>query len=381
MEKNILFDCPDILREFLFYMETILGRSPKTVSGYYVELRTFFRYIKAVKILKTIPQDADELAQIKIDDISKELVCSVTLSDIYDFLHFSLETLHNNASSRSRKISSIRALYKYLTTKTNYMEENPAKNLDTPSLRKSVPKYLTLEESIDLLSNVKDESPAVTARDYCMITLMLNCGMRVSELVGINLEDIRDNTLRLLGKGNKERIVYLNDACMSALQNYLPLRKAPETGTDRNALFLSAQHRRMTTRRVEQIVEKYMKASGLDGRGYSPHKLRHTAATLMYQHGGVDIRALKEILGHANIGTTEIYTHISDQLIEEAANASPLSGVKRKLSQEELLMQELERQNQQAALEKQESEHQENLEETNSKNKQIIKDGNDERNQ
>lgn len=367
MEKSILFDCPDILREFLFYMETILGRSPKTVSGYYVELRTFFRYIKAVKILKTIPQDADELAQIKIDDISKELVCSVTLSDIYDFLHFSLETLHNNASSRSRKISSIRALYKYLTTKTNYMEENPAKNLDTPSLRKSVPKYLTLEESIDLLSNVKDESPAVTARDYCMITLMLNCGMRVSELVGINLEDIRDNTLRLLGKGNKERIVYLNDACMSALQNYLPLRKAPETGTDRNALFLSAQHRRMTTRRVEQIVEKYMKASGLDGRGYSPHKLRHTAATLMYQHGGVDIRALKEILGHANIGTTEIYTHISNQLIEEAANASPLSGVKRKLSQEELLMQELERQNQQAALEKQESEHQENLEETNSK--------------
>ena len=381
MEKSILFDCPDILREFLFYMETILGRSPKTVSGYYVELRTFFRYIKAVKILKTIPQDADELAQIKIDDISKELVCSVTLSDIYDFLHFSLETLHNNASSRSRKISSIRALYKYLTTKTNYMEEDPAKNLDTPSLRKSVPKYLTLEESIDLLSNVKDESPSVTARDYCMITLMLNCGMRVSELVGINLEDIRDNTLRLLGKGNKERIVYLNDACMSALQNYLPLRKAPETGTDRNALFLSAQHRRMTTRRVEQIVEKYMKASGLDGRGYSPHKLRHTAATLMYQHGGVDIRALKEILGHANIGTTELYTHISDQLIEEAANASPLSGVKRKLSQEELLMQELERQNQQAALEKQESEHQENLEETNSKNKQIIKDGNDERNQ
>ncbi len=356
MEKNILFDCPDILREFLFYMETILGRSPKTVNGYYIELRTFFRYIKAVKILKSIPQDADELAQIKIDDISKELVCSVTLSDIYDFLHFSLETLHNNASSRSRKISSIRALYKYLTTKTNYMEENPAKNLDTPSLRKSVPKYLTLEESIELLANVKDESPAVTARDYCMITLMLNCGMRVSELVGINLEDIRDNTLRLLGKGNKERIVYLNDACISALENYLSLRKAPESGTDRNALFLSAQHRRMTTRRVEQIVAKYMKASGLDGRGYSPHKLRHTAATLMYQHGGVDIRALKEILGHANIGTTEIYTHISNQMIEEAANASPLSGVKRKLSQEELLMQELERQNRQAALEEQEKE-------------------------
>ena len=346
MDQAILFDCPDILREFLFYMETILGRSPKTVNGYYIELRTFFRYIKSVKLLKQIPKDSEELSEIKIDDISKDLICSVTLSDIYDFLHFAVETLHNNTASRSRKIASIRALYKYLTTKTNYMEENPAKNLDTPSQRKSVPKYLTLEESINLLASVKDESPLVTARDYCMLTLMLNCGMRVSELVGINLEDIRDNTLRLLGKGNKERIVYLNDACVSALGNYLKLRQQPETGTDRNALFLSAQHRRMTTRRVEQIVAKYLKACGLDGRGYSPHKLRHTAATLMYQHGGVDIRALKEILGHANIGTTEIYTHISNQMIEQAANASPLSSVTRKLSEQELLMQQIEAHNQ-----------------------------------
>ena len=168
-----------------------------------------------------------------------------------------------------------------------------------------------------------------------MLTLMLNCGMRVSELVGINLEDIRDNTLRLLGKGNKERIVYLNDSCISALSNYLKLRQQPESGTDRNALFLSAQHRRMTTRRVEQIVAKYLKACGLDGRGYSPHKLRHTAATLMYQHGGVDIRAL-----------TEIYTHISNQMIEQAANASPLSSVTRKLSEQELLMQQIEAHNQ-----------------------------------
>ena len=263
-----------------------------------------------------------------------------------------MNVLGNNASSRSRKISSIRALYKYLTTKTNYLEENPAKNLDTPSMRKSVPKYLTLGESIELLASIQDESPAVTARDYCMITLMLNCGMRVSELVGINLEDIRDNTLRLLGKGNKERMVYLNDACLSAIENYLKFRKQPEGGPDKNALFLSSQHRRMTTRRVEQIVAKYLKACGLDGRGYSPHKLRHTAATLMYQHGGVDIRALKEILGHANIGTTEIYTHISDRMIEEAANASPLSSVKRKLSDKELLMQEVEKQNQEEQEEK-----------------------------
>ena len=346
MDQHIMFDCPDILREFLFYLETIQGRSPKTVNGYYIELRTFLRYLKSVKVLKKLPQDAEELAQIKIDDVIKELVCSVTLSDIYDFLHFSLDVLGNSTASRSRKIAAIRALYKYLTTKTNYLEENPAKNLDTPAQRKSIPKYLTLEESLKLLDSVQDESPAVTARDYCMLTLMLNCGMRVSELVGIDLTDIRDNTLRLLGKGNKERVVYLNDACLAALENYLKFRKPPETGTDRNALFLSAQNRRMTTRRVEQIVQKYLKASGLDGRGYSPHKLRHTAATLMYQHGGVDIRALKEILGHANIGTTEIYTHISNQLIEQAANASPLSEVKRRRTEKELLMEEVEKQNQ-----------------------------------
>ena len=268
----------DLLREFLFYLETIQGRSPKTVSGYYIELRTFFRYIKSVKVLKNVPENAEQLAEIKIDDITKELICGVTLSDIYDFLHFSMNVLGNNASSRSRKISSIRALYKYLTTKTNYLEENPAKNLDTPSMRKSVPKYLTLGESIELLASIQDESPAVTARDSCMITLMLNCGMRVSELVGINLEDIRDNTLRLLGKGNKERMVYLNDACLSAIENYLKFRKQPEGGPDKNALFLSSQHRRMTTRRVEQIVAKYLKACGLDGRGYSPHKLRHTGS-------------------------------------------------------------------------------------------------------
>lgn len=341
MDKKILFDCPELLREFLFYMETILGRSPKTVQGYYIELRTFFRYIKSVQILKKIPESAEELSEIKIDDISKDLICGVSLSDIYDFLHFSLEVLGDSSASRARKIAAIRALYKYLTTKTNYLEENPAKNLDTPAQRKSVPKYLTLDESIRLLNSVQDTSPQVTARDYCMIVLMLNCGMRVSELVGINLEDIHENTLRLLGKGNKERIVYLNDACMDALEKYLKFRKQPESGKDRNALFLSSQNRRMSTRRVEQIVSKYMKACGLDGYGYSPHKLRHTAATLMYQHGGVDIRAIKEILGHANIGTTEIYTHISNHMIEEAANASPLAEVKRKPTEKEILMEQI----------------------------------------
>ncbi|WP_296629174.1 tyrosine-type recombinase/integrase [uncultured Negativibacillus sp.] len=352
MDKNILFECPEILREFLFYMETILGRSPKTVQGYYIELRTFFRYIKSVKELNRVPQSLQELEEISIQDLTKELVCGVTLNDIYGFLHFCMDVLGNNTASRSRKIASIRGLYKYLTTRTNYMEEDPTKNLDMPSQRQSIPKFLTLAQSLVLLAHVQDSSPATTARDYCMITLMLNCGMRVSELVGINLEDIRDNTLKLLGKGNKERIVFLNEACMTALEQYLKFRKTPDTGTDRTALFLSKQNRRMTARRVEQIVQKYLKASGLDGQGISPHKLRHTAATLMYQHGGVDIRALKEILGHANIGTTEIYTHITDRMIEDAANRSPLSEVKRRPTQQELLLEELEKEKQQKDKEK-----------------------------
>ena len=333
MDQHIMFDCPDILREFLFYLETIQGRSPKTVNGYYIELRTFLRYLKSVKVLKKLPQDAEELAQIKIDDVTKELVCSVTLSDIYDFLHFSLDVLGNSTASRSRKIAAIRALYKYLTTKTSYLEENPAKNLDTPAQRKSIPKYLTLEESLKLLDSVQDESPAVTARDYCMLTLMLNCGMRVSELVGIDLTDIRDNTLRLLGKGNKVRIIYLNDACQDAIAKYLAVRR-PITGRDANALFLSSQNERISRSTVHAMVKKRLGQAGIDPAEYSSHKLRHTAATLMLQNG-VDVRAVQEVLGHDHLNTTEIYTHIDNASLRVAAKANPLSHIRKSKKKED----------------------------------------------
>ena len=312
-------DCPQILRDFLFYMLTIRGRSPKTVDAYYIDLRTFLRFIKCHKVLNELPEN---LSHVPIEDLTSQAICSITLSDVYEFLNYLQTDRSNEATTRSRKVSAIRSFYKYLTTKTSLLKENPVKDLEVPSIRKTMPKYLNLEESRRLLSVVDGKQKE---RDYCIITFLLNCGMRLSELVGINLENIRDNTVRLLGKGNKERIIYLNEACVKALEDYLRVRKMPLKESERNALFLSSQGRRMSPRRVEQIVEENLKKAQLSGCGYSPHKLRHTAATLLYQHGNVDIRILKEILGHASLGTTEIYTHISDKQLEKAAAASPLA--------------------------------------------------------
>ena len=314
-------DAPAYLRDFLFYMLTIRGRSPKTVNAYYIDLRTFLRYIRMVK---ESGYTHTEFAKIPIEDISMDVIRCITLSDIYEFLNFTLSQRQNNAKTRSRKVSSLRSFYKYLTTKAGLLEENIVKDLEIPTAKKAMPKYLTLEESMELMANV---DTSFSQRDYCIIALFLNCGMRLSELVGINLQDIRGNTVKLLGKGNKERIVYLNESCVFALEQYISVRISPP-GPHGNALFLSGRGQRLTPRRVQQIVNECLCAAGLDGKGYSPHKLRHTAATLMYQHGNVDIRALKEILGHANLSTTEIYTHVSNKQIENAINRSPLSHVK-----------------------------------------------------
>lgn len=311
------------MRDFLFYLKTIKGRSPRTVEAYYTDLKFFLRYLKCEKIGI---EKQDNLANVSIEDINTEFICGINISDVYGFLNYVQSYQSNNAATRSRKVSSIRSLYKYITTKTTLLEENPVENLEVPSTRKSMPKYLTLEESIALLEAVDGPN---AARDYCIVTLLLNCGMRLSELVGINLQDKRDNTLKLLGKGNKERIIYLNDACLEAWESYLAVRQMPVKQENKNVLLLSSRGTRLSPRRVEQIVEETLQKAGLAGKGYSPHKLRHTAATLMYQHGGVDIRVLKEILGHANLGTTEIYTHVSDNQLEKAAAKSPLSKVKK----------------------------------------------------
>lgn len=315
-------DCSKELRDFLFYMLTIRGRSKRTVDGYYIDLRTFLRYIIYIKLSEF---SQTELEEIPINKADINVIASITLSDVYSFLNYAMTDRSNNANTRSRKISSIRSFFKYLTITTALLEENPIKNLETPSAKKSLPKYLTLEQSIELLANVNTK---YAQRDYCIITLLINCGMRLSELVGINLNDIHDNVIKLLGKGNKERIVYLNEACIHALEQYLPVRNANSSIKDKKALFISRNGSRLTPRRVEQIVEECMANAGLAGRGYSPHKLRHTAATLMYQHGNVDIRILKELLGHANLATTEIYTHVSNTQLEKAMDLSPLSNIK-----------------------------------------------------
>lgn len=317
-------DCPDYLKEFLFYILTIRGRSKRTVDAYYIDLRTFLRYIKCVKTIKQDPDNQDDFLKIQIKDISIEDISSITLSDVYAFLSFAANDRDNNAKTRSRKVSSIRSFFRYLTLKSNYLKTNPVENLEVPSTKQSMPRYLTLEESLELLTHIESSN---YERDFCIVTLFLNCGMRLSELVGINLYDIRENTIRLLGKGNKERMIYLNDACQTAISAYLGVRIPPNNEKHRDALFLSSRGTRITPRRVEQIIADCLRQAGLEGQGYSPHKLRHTAATLMYQHGNVDIRVLKEILGHVSLSTTEIYTHVSNTQMENAAKNSPLSNV------------------------------------------------------
>ena len=315
-------DCPPVLRDFLFYLLTIRGRSARTVQAYYFDLRTFLRYIKTAK--SNIPLSED-FGAIPIDDITVALLEQITISDVYAFLDFVMRERDNDAKARARKVSSIRSFFKYLTVNTTILKDNPVKDLEMPAAKKSVPRFLSLDESLELMTHIETKFPA---RDYCIITLFLNCGMRLSELVGINIDDVRDNTLRLLGKGNKERLIYLNDACLYAIAEYLKERKPTAKASAAKALFLSARGTRLTARRVEQIVSECLRDAGLSGKGYSPHKLRHTAATLMYQHGNVDIRVLKEILGHANLATTEIYTHVANTQMETAANRSPLAHVK-----------------------------------------------------
>ncbi len=325
MNSFILNDCPIPLKDFLFYLETIKGRSPRTVEGYYIDLRTFFRFLKRLRGIS--PPDAP-YEEIRISDIDIPLIKTITLSEVYEFLHYTASERSNNGAARSRKVSAIRGLFHYLTIKAGSLTENPVQNLEVPSLKKAIPKYLTLENSIELLAKAESRSDVFRERDYCILTLFLNCGMRLSELVGISLTDIRDNQLRLLGKGNKERIVYLNDACLAALADYKKTR--PNNSKDRGALFVSRNGLRISRRRVQQIVERQLGEIGLDQKGFSAHKLRHTAATLLYQHGHVDIRMLKEILGHANLGTTEIYTHISSEQLEAAAQKSPLAKIKQR---------------------------------------------------
>lgn len=325
MKFEVLYNSPQVLRDFLSYNESIKGKSSRSIEEYYHDLITFFKFLKLVR--GCVQKDA-EFSEIDISDIDIEIIRTVTLQDLHSFLVYCKTERANGTAARARKASTLRIFFKYLHSHLGLIENNPALLLETPQIKKSLPRHLTLDESVKLLDSVDGPNKE---RDYCILTFFLNCGMRLSELCGINLTDIgADGALRLLGKGNKERIVYLNKACIDALNRYLIVRPREDIPpTHANALFISRNKRRLSNKTVQHIVNTYLEKAGLSGRGFSTHKLRHTAATLMYQEGGVDIRVLKEILGHANLGTTQIYTHVANKQIEDAINANPLANVKK----------------------------------------------------
>ncbi len=321
MKVNYFDEAPQEIYDFLLYMSTVKNKSPNTVNEYYLDLRTFFRYLKKARGL--VSDDVD-FTSISISDVDLDLIRSVTLDDAYKFMFFLQRERNNSSVTRSRKVSSLLSFYKYLTNRKMLLDINPIESLERPKSGKRLPKYLTLEQCYDLLNSVEGQ---YKERDYCILVLFLNCGMRLSELCSINYNSINNGQLRIIGKGNKERKVYLNKACLDAIEAYMKVRPA-EGLKDKNALFISRHNNRLSPKSVQAMVNKYLDKIGLGGQGYSVHKLRHTAATLMYQHGGVDIRVLKEILGHENLGTTEIYTHLSSTQMENAINSNPLANIK-----------------------------------------------------
>ena len=320
-------DNPEILNSFLDYISTILNKSPNTIKEYNYDLSNFLKFIK----LHFNLTDETEFENIIISDIDINVLKKIKLDDIHAYLSYLYNVHKSKAATRARKAASIRTFFNYLTIKVNLLEINPAQNLESPKLDKRMPKYLSLEESQKLLNVVSDETDRNAKRDYAILTLFLNCGLRLSELVNINIKsiDFSEQKLNVIGKGNKERTIYLNKACILAINEYLDVRPRDKIKYDsRDALFLSERRERISNRTVQSIVKNELQKAGLDTNKYSVHKLRHTAATLMYKYGDVDIRALQELLGHESIATTEIYTHVDNSQVRDAVEANPLSQEK-----------------------------------------------------
>lgn len=297
------------------YMQSIKGKSVNTIKEYALDLHVFFQFMKQYKGLDN-PED--------ISDLNFEFVKTIQLVDLYAYLTYMAEERQNIATTRARKVACLRSYFKYMSSKAKYIDDNPAKELDSPKTKQSLPRYLDLEESKKLLASVEGENKY---RDYAILTLFLNCGLRLSELVNINISDFKDDILIVTGKGNKERVIYLNEACLSAVRNYLRVRPTDNV-IDKKALFLSNRLTRISNKTVQWLVKKYIKSAGLDESKYSVHKLRHTAATLMYKYANTDLRTLQEILGHNQLATTQIYTHIDDAQRRNAVKNNPLSQIK-----------------------------------------------------
>jgi len=325
-----LHELPPLVREFASYKRTIQGCSAKTVEEYLTDLRTFCRYLVLTHAGRK--PDPDLMRETSVAHLELADFAAVKTSEIYEFFLFADTVLGNEACAKSRKLSAIRMFYKYLTVKRNLIENDPSAHIESPKTKRQLPKHLSVEESVGLLTSVQSDTDSRTrARDYAILTLFLNCGMRLSELTGISLRDLDPQlrSLRVLGKGAKERIVYLNDACREALEPYLAVRREmhPKPGHE-DALFISGHGQRISQKTVQYIVYKYLDMAGLGHKKLSTHKLRHTAATLMYQSGNVDVRVLKDILGHEQLNTTQIYTHVSDASMQHAVDANPLAGLR-----------------------------------------------------
>jgi len=321
-------DCPQILRDFLVYHETIKGQSSLTIQEYYLDLRMFLRFMKLMRSDMPIHSRLDE---IDIKNVDIAFIRDITTSDIFEFLSYLANDRTPNPdstvpeygispSARARKLSALKSFYKYLTVRTKQLSENPVADLEYPKLRKSLPKYLTLEQSAALLQAVSGPNEK---RDYAILMLFLNCGIRRSELVGLNLTDVYDDRIRVVGKGNKERFVYFGTSCRKAIDAYL-VERHKKVLTDNRALFGSRDNNRISVTAVHRLVKKAFLQAGLDASQFSAHKLRHTAATMMLS-GGVDVKTVQEVLGHENLNTTQIYTHIENTELKIAAEANPLS--------------------------------------------------------
>lgn len=308
---------PILIDDFLVYLSTIRGKSPNTVREYRYDLRRFIKFL--VMRFNRLPT-LEAVTQEQYLAFSAQDLKRVNLQDLFAYIGYLENQYANSSRTRARKVASIRSFFKYYHQIVDVLKENPAERLESPKNSIRHPQHLTLDESITLLDHIKGEN---AKRDYAIIMLFLNCGMRVSELVGIDIDRIKNDTLTVIGKGNKERTIYLNEACIAALSSYLAVR--PPSIKDKNALFLSKRKERISVRAVQHLIKRHLLAAGLDPKKYSPHKLRHTAATLMYQHGHVDIRALQQILGHESVATTQIYTHIDDERLRHALNSHPLS--------------------------------------------------------
>lgn len=318
-------DAPNLVTEFLTYKIVNQGKSEKTCFQYYHDLRSFFRYLLVTKYKnKYGDYEADDLS---FSEATDEMVLSVSPKEVNEFIIYCKKIRGNGEAATNRKLCAIRSLYKYLHKSIMKITSDPTEYIESPKRPKRLPKYLTLEESLVLLDSVEGKNKE---RDYAILIIFLNCGLRVSELCGISLKDMdsEKETLRVIGKGNKERIIYLNAACRDAIQAYLEVRPKNIRPEAKNALFVSRNRNRISDKTVQWLVYKYLKEAGLDRPGMSVHKLRHTAATLMYQHGHTDVRILKDILGHENLATTEIYTHVSDEQMRKAAMSNPLSDLK-----------------------------------------------------